>query len=120
MALRGSSIQAPDLRDIPLPRITVIPVGIKFIGKSFTSLPSKPEIIARPVSYLALSYLLSSFTRESPFGGPYSITKKIIENIPESPYVSENEDIRIIKKGEDYFLYGKEKKWTKLPPSALK
>ena len=120
MALRGSSIQAPDLRDIPLPRITIIPVGIKFIGKGFTSLPSKPEIISRPVSYLALSYLLSSFTRESPFGGPYSITKKIIENIPESPYVSENEDIRIIKKGEDYFLYGKEKRWTKLPPSALK
>ncbi len=118
MALKGSRIQAPDLREIPLPSITIVPVGIKFIGNGFPSLPSHQEIISRPVSWMAVSYLLSSFIQESPFSEQHSISRKIIKNIPETPYVSENTE-KIIKKGKHYFLYDKKQTWTKLPSSAL-
>jgi cellulose synthase operon protein YhjU len=118
MALKGSRMQAPDLRDIPLPSITIVPVGIKFIGSGFSSFPANQEIISRPVSWMAVSYLLSSFTKESPFRGQQSILRKIIKNVPETPYVSDN-DIKIIKKGKSYFLFDKKKTWTKLLPSAL-
>jgi len=48
------------------------------------------------------------------------ISQKIMENIPETPFVSENEGIRVVKEGQDYFLYGKDKKWIKLSPSVVK
>jgi len=120
MALQGSSIQAPDLRDIPLPQITTVPVGIKMIGKGYPLFSTEQKIISSPSSYLALSYLLASFIQESPFGESTLISQKIMENIPETPFVSENEGIRVVKEGQDYFLYGKDKKWTKLSPSVVK
>jgi len=120
MALRGSSIQAPDLRDIPLPPITIIPVAIKLIGNGLPALPSHPVIVSKPVSWMTVSYLLASFIKEAPFGKEHSTLDTVIEHIPETPYVSENEGIRIIKVGKDYWFYGKDKKWTKLSPLAVK
>ena len=61
MALRGNALQAPDLRDIPFPQITLVPVGIKFIGEPFNLSGVDPVIISKPTSYLSLSYLLASF-----------------------------------------------------------
>ena len=49
LSLRGSKLQAPGLRDIPLPPITIVPVAIKLVGKgrgtrfrprSFLTLPA--------------------------------------------------------------------------------
>jgi len=119
-ALRGSSIQAHDLRDIPLPRITLIPVGIKLIGKGYPLEPAQQKVITKPTSYLAISYLIASFLQESPFGAGRFPAQNILDDIPETDFVSENQEARIVKKGTDYFLYGKDKKWIKLPPAALK
>lgn len=113
-ALRGNKLQAPQLRDIPLPQITLVPVGIKLIGKGHPSIPEHQEIISKPTSYLALSYMLSHFIKEPPFGDGPLPSQKILDDIPETNFVSETKEATVIKIGEDYFLYGKEKKWRKL------
>jgi len=120
-ALRSSSIQAADIRDIPLPKITLIPVGIKFIGKRYPldSIPQQ-KIISKPASYLAISYLLSSFLKESPFDGTGRFpSQNLLTEIPETNFVSANKEAIIVKKGSDHYLCGKDKQWVKLPPSAV-
>jgi hypothetical protein len=42
-----------------------------------------------------------------------------IVHLPETDFVAENQGIRIFRKGADYFLYGKEKKWITLPSSVV-
>ena len=119
-ALRGSSIQPKGLRDIPLPQITNIPVGIKLIGAGHPRLPARQELVTRPASYLAISYLLSSFAKEPPFGvGGQASLDKILAGVPETNFVSENEIVKVVKRGKDYFLFDKDRKWLDLPPSAL-
>jgi cellulose synthase operon protein YhjU len=118
MALRGSNIQAPDLRDIPLPRITTIPVGIKIIGRDYPLWPVRQQVIGKSTSYLALAQSLSYFLKDFSFNGEIP-GPELINNIPETPYVSENRDVKIVKMGKDYYLSGKDRTWTKLPPSAL-
>lgn len=116
MALRGSSLQPAGLREIPLPQITRVPVGIKLIGNGHDKVPANPVVFTQPASYLAISYLLASFLNENPFGPGASLSHGITENIPTTNFLSENEAARILKRGEDYFLYDKQKKWIKIIP----
>lgn len=119
LSLRGSTLQAPGLRDIPLPQITIVPAGIKLIGKGHHRAQVQEQVISKPASYLSLAYLLASFLKQGPFLSDGSTTKEVIANIPETDFVAENQGIRIVEKGADYFLYGKEKKWITLPSNAL-
>lgn len=119
MALRGTSLQAPGLRDIPLPQITTIPVGIKLIGPGYVHDLAGREDISKPTSYLALSTLIKSFLERNPFRSTPIASKDLIDDLPETDFVSENQGIRIMRKGSDYFLYGKEQKWIALPAKAL-
>lgn len=120
MALRGSSIQAPDLRDIPLPQITNIPVGIKFIGQGFQDTPIQQEIIAKPTSYLALSWTLSLLLKEPPFSREGRSLRQYLEEVPETRFVAENQEALVVRRDQAFYLYGKEKTWTKLPSSAIR
>jgi len=119
MSLRGSTLQAPGLRDIPLPQITVVPVGIKLIGKGLDRATVQEQMISKSTSYLSLAYLLASFLKQNPFLSGKSTFKEVIDKIPETDFVAENQGIRIVEKGAQYFLYGKEKKWITLPSNAL-
>jgi cellulose synthase operon protein YhjU len=120
MALRGSSIQSPDIREIPLPAITTAPVGIKLIGEGIPTLPEKQVTVSKPTSYLAISHLLRSFVAAPRFGPNILLSKDVIETIPETRFVAENEMSIVVRKDNDFYYFGKEKKWTKLQESALK
>jgi len=113
-ALRGSSIQSPDIREIPLPYITTVPVGVKLIGKGIPSLPVRQITVSRPASYTALAYMLKSFLASERFGRQYMLTPEVIGDIPETAYVSENEVNTVAKKDQKVYYYGKDKKWTAL------
>lgn len=118
MALRGNILQVAGLRDIPFKPITRVPVGIKLIGinSGHGNLPQR--IVSMPTSYLALSTLLASFTERTPFETGGMESRDRIARLPETEFLSENQGNRIFKKGVEYFLYGKEKKWVALPSSA--
>jgi cellulose synthase operon protein YhjU len=120
-AVRGSAMETPGLRDIPLPRITTVPVGIKLFGKGYTNVQAGRDIvISKPASYFALSYLLAAFTERSPFQADQYASRSFIDGIPQTFFVSENQDNIIVKKDSDYYLYGKDKKWILLTEKELK
>ncbi|HEY8278089.1 MAG TPA: cellulose biosynthesis protein BcsG [Bdellovibrionota bacterium] len=94
-ALRGTKIQAKDLRDIPLPPITKVPVGLKYIRHG--SVPAKQTVVSTPTSFQAIAYLLAAALRShgSGDGAPWSSTG--IERIPTTPFLSENESARVFR-----------------------
>lgn len=120
MAVRGSILQAAGLRDIPLPEITRVPLGIKFIGEKFNKEPVKQISITKPVSYLALAFQLSSFIENSPFQSDAFTSRRFMDSIPLTDFVSENMGMQIVKMGEAYYLYGSDKKWIKLSEGQVK
>ncbi len=120
-AVRGSVMETPGLRDIPLPRITMVPVGIKFFGKAYNSVqPHKGLIISKPASYFAISFMLAAFEENSPFHSNQYDSRNFIDSIPQTSFVSENEGNIIVKKDNDYYLFGKNNKWTQLTDTELK
>jgi cellulose synthase operon protein YhjU len=119
-SIHGSAIAPPGLRDIPLPRITTVPVGIKFIKKGSRAVHTgRNIIISKPTSYFALSYLTTAFTEQSPFRSDRYSTGNFANSIPQTDFVAENQGNLIIKKGGDYYLFGKDKKWTRLSENEL-
>jgi len=115
MALRGSSIQSPEVREIPLPSITTVPAGIKFIGRGFPGVPDRQIVVSKPTSYHAYAHLLSAFLTSPVFNRDALLPETTIKEIPETTFVSENADALIAKKDGVLFFFGKDKKWTELP-----
>jgi len=119
-ALTGSSFQPPDMRDIPLPKIVKVPVGIKFIGPKFNNAKAQQHLIAKPTSYFGLSWMLSKFVENSPFGSTALSSEDILMKVPKTDFVAEHEWNRIIEMEGKYFYSGKDKKWKELTPDQLK
>jgi cellulose synthase operon protein YhjU len=119
-ALTGSSFQAPDLRDIPLPKITRVPVGIKFIGPKFNNAKVQQHVITKPTSYFAVSWMLSKFVEHSPFGNNPLSADDILFKVPKTDFVSEHEWNRIIEMEGKYYYSGKDRKWRLLTADQLK
>lgn len=119
-ALTSSAFQPADLRDIPLPKITRVPVGVKFFGPKFNNANARQHIISKPTSYFALSWMLSKFIENSPFGATPASPEDIASKIPKTDLVSEHEGRVVIELGGSYLFYGKDKKWVTLTPDQLK
>lgn len=121
VALRGTTIQGPGLRDVPLPQITTVPVAVKLIGKQFgPSVP--PRVIATPTSYLSLTHLLAALLKADSFGESRPDVDRALREMPKSVFVAENMDgVLIVKKGADYFLSRGSSKtqWVKLSPDVV-
>ena len=81
---------------------------------------SSQVTVSKPASYIAISHLFSSFIAASQFGRDSMLRKDIIDTIPETRFVSENETSLVVRKDNDVYYFGKEKKWTKLSESVLK
>lgn len=121
MSLRGSTIQTPGLRDIPLPGITLAPLGIKFIGETYKDKKNKQILINKPVTHFAIAWQLSSFIEKSPFANSeLYASRRFTDRIPITDFVAENQGGAVIMRVEkDYFLHTKEKKWIKLMKNQL-
>lgn len=119
-ALTGNSLQPANLRDIPLPKITKVPVGVKLIGLKFNNATVQQQIISKPTSYFALSWMLSKFIENSPFGNTAISSEDMAFKVPKTEFVAEHEGRVVIELGGSYLFYGKDKKWITLTPDQLK
>jgi hypothetical protein len=116
MALRGSVLQVAGLREIPLPSITRVPVGVKLIGKGAPLGEFRQRIIAAPSSYLSLSHLLAFFMEHRTFVSDEFDPEAPLAGLPTTDFVSANQTFQIIERDGEYFLKGKGRDWIKLPP----
>jgi len=112
MALRGSRIQKSTLRDIPLPDITRVPVGIKLIGGKYNNAEPTQHKISKSTSYLAVANVLSQFIEKSPFTSEQYASRKFIDSIPITDFVSENDGGISTKYDGKYFFKMKGKSWV--------
>ena len=120
-AVRGNAIETPGLRDIPLPRITLVPAGVKLIGKSAgRGSAGQNIIIGKPTSYFGLAFALEAFAERSPFGTDRYTTRAFIDSVPQTAFVAENENNLVVKYDDEYYFFGKDRKWIRLSEEALR
>jgi cellulose synthase operon protein YhjU len=103
-ALRGTKLQPSGLREIPLPRITNVPVGVKLIGRRAPSDSRPQQVIASPTSYRSLAAFVADFLKRSPFEETAWTQGLPAVQVPVIPFLAENEGVRVIQSGQDYFV----------------
>jgi cellulose synthase operon protein YhjU len=114
-SIRGDKMQVAGLREIPSPRISIVPVGIKLIGMAGNP-AAKPLIISRPTSYLAISQLLADFISISPFGKNSPSLAEYASNLPSTGFVAENEDVVVMRNNKRYYIHTKDAEWVDYDP----
>lgn len=112
-ALAGSAVQAPDLRDIPTPALTLVPVGVRILGPGAPI--SARAASDRPVSYLALAELLRRFLERPPFANGSPSLEESLRGLPETALVSENENARVLESWGRFLVQEKSGRWKRLP-----
>lgn len=115
-SVRGDKMQIAGLREIPTPRISTVPVGIKLIGLPDTP-GAKPFIVSKPASYLAVSQLLSNFVTITPFGKGSLSMEDYARDLPTTDFVAENEDIVVMRHDKQYFIHSKDSEWVEYDTS---
>jgi len=109
-ALHGDTVQIPGMRELPSPRITLVPAAIKFIGiPGFQS--AHPVISNRPTSYLALTELIKGVMVSGAYGGHALDLEGLVNGLSETEYVSENEQTVVLGKGSKYYLHEPNTDW---------
>ncbi|MGL4505520.1 MAG: cellulose biosynthesis protein BcsG, partial [Aeromonas sobria] len=112
-ALAGDRMQMSGLRDIPSPAITRIPVGIAFIG---TRAPHEPtRHIAGESSYLAISELVAKTLGSDLFDAPTIDWNGLLNNLPKTPMVSENQGTVVVHYQDDYHIKLGQGDWVPYP-----
>ncbi|HEH9427133.1 TPA: cellulose biosynthesis protein BcsG [Aeromonas sobria] len=112
-ALAGDRMQMSGLRDIPSPAITRIPVGIAFIG---TRAPHEPtRHIAGESSYLAISELVAKTLGSDLFDAPTIDWNGLLNNLPKTPMVSENQGTVVVHYQNDYHIKLGQGDWVPYP-----
>ena len=113
-SVRGDRMQIAGLREIPTPRISLVPVGIKLVGVPEKP-GAKPVVITKPSSYLALSELLSGFIRIDPFGGSLPL-EDYVRDLPATDFVAENEDVVVMRRNKHYYIHSSDAEWLEYDP----
>ena len=114
-SIRGDKMQIAGLREIPSPRISIVPVGIKLIGMAENP-AEKPLIVSKPTSYLGISQLLSNFISVTPFGKNSLSLEGYVRNLPATEFVAENEDVVVMRRNKRYFIHSKDAEWVEYDP----
>ena len=117
-ALTGTKMQAKDVREIPLPPITIVPAAVKLIGKAFYA-ADKPQVITRPSSLQALAWLLAEFLRHDPYTREARKPETVAAEIPQTGFLAENYNAAVMRAGSGYIYRQKGGDWKPLPAYAL-
>ncbi len=102
-AMHGDRLQIKGLREIPSPSITRGPVGIRLIGPDIEH-PLNPVVVDKPTSYLAMSHIIAGMIAADPFGPAGYDPAALVEDIPVTPFVSENADTVVVERGGRYYI----------------
>lgn len=114
-SIRGDKMQIAGMREIPSPRISIVPVGIKLIGMPENP-ATKPLLVSEPTSYLAVSKLLANFIRQSPFDAASPNLQEYARDLPATEFEAENEDVVVMRRGNQYFMRSKDAGWVEYEP----
>ncbi|MBI5594554.1 MAG: cellulose biosynthesis protein BcsG [Elusimicrobia bacterium] len=114
-AVRGSQLLVPGMRDLPMPAITLVPVGVKLIGPGRPARRGGPVLVTGPTSYLALAHILARFAAAPPFGKAPAPPEGALSGVPETRLVAEGKKMVALSDAADLYLNWMDKKWVTLP-----
>jgi len=94
-ALRGDKFQISGMREIPNPRITLVPAAMKIVGAHQPS--GGPVVVDKPVSYFGLYALLNGMLQDSPFASGARPLAQRLGDVQTTPFESENADVVVMR-----------------------
>lgn len=94
--LRGDKLQISGMREIPSPRITLVPAAIKVVGAQWAPGTGGPILVDQPTSYFGVFSLLNDLLARSPVVPNALPLAERLKSLPTSPFVSENEDVVVM------------------------
>ena len=105
-SLRGDKIQMSGMREIPGPRITLVPAAVKLVGMkaSEASPPPGPLVVNQPMSYLGLFTLLGDLIRDNPYANSARPLAERLATPVTTPFVSENADVIVMRTIDGKYL----------------
>ena len=105
-SLRGDKIQMSGMREIPGPRITLVPAAVKLVGMkaSEASPPPGPLVVNQPMSYLGLYTLLGDLIRDNPYASSARPLAERLATPVTTPFVSENADVIVMRTIDGKYL----------------
>lgn len=126
-ALRGDKMQISGMREIPSPRITVVPTAVKLIGlpppaaaagPAANQGPAAPLVVNQPMSYLDLFALLNDWLTDNPFASqPLQTLAERVAKLPGTRFVAENADVVTLRnEAGQYFLKSGNDPWIAYAP----
>lgn len=113
-AVRGDNMQIPGLREIPTPRITLVPVGIKVVGGGGQR-QGDTLMINDETSYLAVSQVIANMLKNSPFDGNGYNPADYAANLPTTQFVSQNDTAVVMKYEGRYYWRRDGEEWSDYP-----
>ncbi|PJI96694.1 cellulose synthase operon protein YhjU [Acidovorax sp. 69] len=98
-SLRADKIQISGMREIPGPRITLVPAAVKLVGlkKVPEAPPTAPLVVNQPMSYLGLFTLLGDLLNDSPYAASARPLTERLQTPKTTPFVSENADVVVMR-----------------------
>ncbi|MCL9773974.1 cellulose biosynthesis protein BcsG [Vibrio methylphosphonaticus] len=110
-AVRGDRMQISGMREIPTKAITSVPVGVKFFGNA-TIVEQQQITVDTPVSFLAISDLIANIASSGIYQGESVTLNSLIENLPQTPVVSQNQGTTMLEVDGKQFYSFDETSWT--------
>ena len=115
-AVRGDKIQMARLREIPSPKITNVPVFVKFFG---LKLDGAPRTVEEPTSYLAIAELMARTAVSGVYrthGEDVSAeVNAILKDLPQTWPVSQNANASVVRFAGAHWVRLNTGKWVKYP-----
>lgn len=113
VAMRGDTLQAAGMREIPSPRLTLVPVAVKLVGIDRKQQAKPPLEVKHPISYFGLFSLLADLMADNPYEHSAKSLSERLALLPETRFVSENENIIIMQRDDGYVMRSAEDLWIK-------
>ena len=93
--LRGDSMQIPGMREIPTPRITLVPTLVYVLNSP--SAPGPQVRVDKPVSYVDLFTLLNGMFQNSPFQAGSPSLEARSQAMAGTDFVTDNETVTMLR-----------------------
>lgn len=93
--LRGDSMQIPGMREIPTPRITLVPTLVYLLNTP--DVPPAQVRVDKPVSYLDLFTLLDGMFQNSPFKAGAEPLQQRAQAMTGTDFVTDNETVTMLR-----------------------
>ena len=110
--IRGDKVQISGMRELPSPKITNVPVGLKVIGNDIERTGNQIRV-KEPSSFLAIGHLVNQLLAQNVFDKREFTPEQLLMDIPSTPLVSENEGSIVMKYNNDFYYSFNNNEWLK-------